>query len=186
MHCFNNAESIFNLFLAGFFPQISHSPCRFDPTIVNNQHHESSRTCHLSWTFLHAEGKFSKPTKYGVVLEVDHMHAPKVYILSCRIFSDHLTMSFIASFQVRAIPTRCCHPAEWRRQRCQMLKARISHHSRIHYAHTQPSNTSIGKGRPIHLSIHLWCLLIHYERGWSGCTRSNYSFVDISLNYIII
>ena len=40
-----------------------------------------------------------------------------------------------------------------------------------------------GKGRPIHLCIHLWCLFIHYDRGWSGCTRSNYSFVSI---YVII
>ena len=51
------------------------------------------------------------------------------------------------------------------RQRCQMLKAMILHHSCIHYAHTHPLKTSIGKGHPIHLSIHLWYLFIHYERG---------------------
>ena len=80
----------------------------------------------------------------------------------------------------------CCHPVKWRRQQCQMLKARISHHSSIQYAYTKPPKTSIGKGPPIHLSIHLWWLFIHYERGWSSCTRSNHSFVNISLNYILI
>ena len=64
----------------------------------------------------------------------------------------------------------------------EVLNARLSHHIQAYSkAHTQPSKTSTWEGTSNLVMYYIWLLFIHYKRGWSGCTLSNYSFVNISL-----